>query len=240
MKSYITDQFKQYGDFIYHLSYSPLKISGQSLRSVSKNTDKDEETKKTDQEQSKILSQKRAKATLKALVMCNLPYGNPKFLTLTYRTPQFNEKQAKLDFKNFIKRLKWHTKVQLRYIAVPERHESVFTQNERRYSYHFHIIIFDMPYLSAKVYADIWKLGFIRINRIRGDGLAVGLYIAKYLSKQSSHNAHSRRFLASRNVFRPKVLQAIELPLLEYQHARRYNRFTGGTVRCDIYKKVII
>lgn len=232
----ITDQFTQYGNYIYHNSYSPLRVlSGEIRKKVI--LPKEERTEE-EKNLSKKISLARSKSTLKKLVLCNLPYGQPKFLTLTYRNPQFNETEAKRDFKNFIKRLKYHTKVQLRYIAVPEEHNSSLTRPDRLHSYHFHILIFDLSYIPASVYSDVWSHGFIRINRIDLNYMRVATYISKYISKQSSLPVSSRRFLTSRNIYRPREVNIYDLPLLEYESSRRYNRFTGGVVRCDIYKIV--
>jgi hypothetical protein len=235
----ITQNVVQYGNYYYHYHYHPLRIVSGGLPIHGKSHEKSDKTD-DEKELSKKISSYRAKKTLKDLILCNLPYGEPKFLTLTYRTPQFNDKQAKLDFKNFIKRLKYHTKIYLRYIAVPEEHNSLDTRPDRLHSYHFHILVFDLSYLSARIYSDVWRHGFIKINRIDTDHIRVANYIAKYLTKSSTHIPYSRRFLASRNCVRSKEVEFKDIPVLEFLHTRNYNRFTGGTVRCDIYKNHII
>jgi len=232
----ITDQFLNYGDYIYHVSYSPLRLIKKGEKKK-KNVFLQERTEEQ-VSQSKKISLLRSKATLKKLILCNLPYGNPKFLTLTYSDPQFDEKRAKLDFNKFIKRLKYHTKIQLRYIAVLEEHNSDTTRLDRLHSYHFHILIFDLSFFPAKVYADIWKHGFIKINKVNNNHAQVASYISKYLSKQSPVRKFGRRFLTSRNVYRPTTVNILDLPLLEFESSRSYNRFTGGVARCDIYKVV--
>lgn len=237
MKRVITDEFKRYGNYIYHNNFTPLRLITRNTKKP-KNIRWEERTEEQIQKSKKI-SLARSKATLKALLLCNLPYGNPKFLTLTYANPQHDEKRAKLDFNKFIKRLKYHTNPKLRYIAVPEEHNSATTRPDRLHSYHFHILVFDLNYLPAKVYSDVWKHGFIKVNRIDNSHMRVASYICKYVTKQDVLQKSSRRFLSSRNVYRPFVFKTYEeIPLLEYESSRRYNRFTGGTVRCDIYKIV--
>jgi len=232
-----SQQMVKYGNYYYHYTFSPPRIvsGGGLVRTTS--TEKNERTEEQKNLSFKI-SAHRAKKTLTDLILCNLPYGSPKFLTLTYKNPCFDDKEAKKHFKQFIQRLKYHTKISLRYIAVPEEHNSYSTRPDRLHSYHFHILIFDMPYLSAKVYSDIWRHGFIKINRINDNHMRVGFYIAKYLTK-SRHVPYSRRFLASRNCFRSVTLQLTEVPPLVYLHSRNYNRFTGGLARCDIYTTFI-
>jgi len=235
-KLLINEKYVRYGEYIYHTQYStPRVIDSLYTWSNNRNPNKKERTQEEIQQSIQASSQ-NSKRKLKALLLCNIPYGNTKFLTLTYRTPQFNETQAKLDFKNFIKRLRYHTKTKIRYIAVHEEHDSALTQTERAHSYHFHVLISDLDYISAKVYADIWKHGFIKINRVKGDTFKMSAYITKYLTKQTTHNKFQRRFLYSKNCYRPRHITVQEVPLLVYEYTRRYNNWTGGTARCDIYK----
>jgi len=235
-KKIIYSKFTKYGEYIYHTSYSPLKLlGGLPLRGNNTNNDRSERTQEENEKLQEIYS-KNSKRKLKALILCNLPYGNTKFLTLTYRTPQFNETKPKNDFKNFIKRLKYHTKIQIRYIAVHEKHESYSTQTERVNSYHFHVLISNLNYVSSQIYADIWQHGFIKINKVKGEPMRMANYVAKYLTKSNTHNKYQRRFLYSKNCFRPYDIPISEVPVLEFMHSRVYNRFTGGIARCDIYK----
>jgi len=223
----------QYGDY-YHLTIPSLpvimyeKISQYQGEKIQKPPD--------ELAQLQYLYALKSKKTLKELLLCNLPTGQPKFLTLTYATPLHSETQAKLDFKNFVKRLRYHQKKYVRYIAVLEQHDSDKTETTRRHSYHIHAVVFDMSYLSHQVYADIWQHGFIKINRIKGDDLRMTNYICKYLTKASTHERYQRRFLSSRNCLRAKRVDFEDLPLLEYINSRVYNRFLGGTCRVEIYK----
>jgi len=223
----------KYGDY-YHLTIPSLPVI--MFEPISKY--KGEKIEKTIEQQQQLnyLYASKSKKTLKDLLLCNLPEGQPKFLTLTYKTSQHNETQAKLDFKNFVKRLRYYQKKYFRYIAVLEQHDSKETETKRRYSYHIHAVVFDMTYLSANIYADIWKNGFIRINRIKGDDLRMTNYISKYLTKADTHKRYQRRFLSSKNCLKPQRVDFQDLPLLEYIVTRQYNRFTGGTCRVEIYK----
>jgi len=190
------------------------------------------------QKQLQELYYKRTKTKLNNLILSNLPYGAPKFLTLTYRNAEFNKEKAQNDFKNFIKRLKYTTNIQIRYIAVPEEHNSKSTKSDRVHSYHFHVLIFDLPYISAKVYSEVWRHGFIKINSVRGDEMRMASYLSKYLSK-TEHVKGSKRYLASRNLIKPQIVQFTDLPLVEFVKTISYNRFTGGVATREIYKIII-
>lgn len=86
-KKIIYSKFTKYGEYIYHTSYSPLKLlGGFPLRCNNTNNDRPERTEEENEKLQEIYS-KNSKRKLKALILCNLPYGNTKFLTLTYRNP---------------------------------------------------------------------------------------------------------------------------------------------------------
>ena len=219
------------GEYVYHYEYSPLYLVSNNLKILSSYH---ERTPEELQDLQKIYI-KKSKKTLKELILCNLPNGQAKFLTLTYASPEFNKKKANNDFKNFIKRLKYSTKINLRYIAVSEEHDSQATKSDRVHSYHFHVLIFDLPFLSAKVYSEVWTHGFIKINRVFGDNIRMANYVAKYLSKCPSEKYH-KRYLSSRNLVKPSTVSLNSLPLLEFVSACRYNRFAGGVVHREVYK----
>lgn len=235
-KKVISEKIMCMGLYYFYQKYSPLKVSynGGVLKS-----DKVILSENSDFTLSELVSLYRSRRTLRELILSNLSYGSPKFLTLTYRNAEFSSVKAKYDFNKFIKRLKYNVNPALRYIAVMEEHNSSSTSTDRLHSYHFHVLIFDVPFVSAKVYAEIWRYGFIKINAVKNDHLRIVSYLSKYLSKSAQHKKGERRFLSSRNIRRPYEVDHQALPALEFVSARVYNRFTGGRVRLEIYKRYI-
>lgn len=227
----------QLGDFYRLYTYDPFKlIKSDSIHKkgrpvqISENYDKNKE-----------LYAENARRSLRDLVLSNLDYGNPRFITLTYATPKFDIKLVKRDFKVFIQRLRYHLRelgnnFNFRYISVPEQHDSDSTNPDRRYSYHFHVILFDLPYINTTFYSSTWKHGFIKINLIKGSPFATAYYLTKYLTKTDSHIRGQRRYLVSKNINRPKEIPIINMPLLYHKKTAHYNSFTGSTVRIDYYE----
>jgi hypothetical protein len=96
----------------------------------------------------------------------------------------------------------------IKYICVPELHkvDKIF---------HFHLILFNMPYLSHDEYIDIWGLGGVNIKAVTGSPGKVGKYVSKYISKsQEETNAdfeeyktlgleNMKRYSASRGLYKP-------------------------------------
>lgn len=102
-----------------------------------------------------------------------------KFITLTYKENMTDTKKLYVDFKNFIKRLKYYFKkdgVNFEYIVACEP--------QRRGAWHMHaIIIFDkvVKYIDNKQLLKIWGYGFTSVKNI--DNIDnVGAYLSAYLS----------------------------------------------------------
>lgn len=224
------------GDYYRHYRYLPFKmVKKEDIKKVRSHS------VSPDYEILKFQYADIAKRKLRDLVLSNLPYGKPRFMTLTYAIPEFSNMQAKHDLKLFIKRLRYHLEElgfnrDFRYIAVPEQHDSDSTNEERRYSYHFHVILFDLPYINTTFYSDNWKHGFIKINLIKGSAFRTAHYLTKYLTKTTTHKRGQRRYLVSRNVYRPQEVTLLDLPLMLYKKGANYNLGTNKSVRVDYYQ----
>lgn len=87
----------------------------------------------------------------------------------------------------------------LKYIAVWEK--------QKRGAIHYHIILFDIPFIKTKKIEEIWGNGFIKINKIDVDSKENrGRYISKYFSKSVDEKDYKKKsFFKSRNLKKPKV-----------------------------------
>lgn len=117
----------------------------------------------------------RAKNQIKRLI-----YGNqyvhqeiPVFLTLTFRENITDVKEANRQFTMFIKRMNRRIKKPLRYIAVHEF--------QKRGALHYHMIVFNLPFLKHTEIAKIWRNGMIDIEKMKDNELSN--YLSKYISK---------------------------------------------------------
>lgn len=125
---------------------------------------------------------------------------SPVFLTLTHAENIIDKKQALQNFKNFIKRLNYEiskNKATLKYSAVAEY--------QQRGSVHFHVILYNFPFLRAERISKIWSFGYIKINKIE-HVKQIGAYVSKYFSKDSFDTLakYQKMFYSSQGLFLPK------------------------------------
>ena len=135
---------------------------------------------KASPEQLAQISSKRATDKLRRLIIGNLYHYTeykPVFLTLTTQENITDLSIANNEFKLFIKRFNYKLGYNLKYIAVPEFQE--------RGAVHFHIIIFNIPFIQVNVIREIWRNGEQRNIDIRliNRGKKAFKYITKYISK---------------------------------------------------------
>lgn len=136
------------------------------------------------------------------LIDCNFD-GRTKFLTLTFKENIKDIDVSNTEFTNFIRRLNYNLygtkKSVLKYIAVWEK--------QKRGAIHYHIILFDIPFIKTKKIEEIWGNGFIKINKIDVDSKENrGRYISKYFSKSVDEKDYKKKsFFKSRNLKKPKV-----------------------------------
>src|SRR5690606_13213215 len=92
----------------------------------------------------------KARKKVRRLINANIgKWGEwPKFLTLTFAEHVTNVRQANYEFKKFRQRLEYALKIRLKYVGVVE-----FQQSGR---IHYHVVIFNMPYIDANRLSNIW------------------------------------------------------------------------------------
>lgn len=140
----------------------------------------------------------RAKKKVRRLINANIgKWGElPKFLTLTFAEHITDIRGANYEFKKFRQRLEYEIKKKLEYVAVVE-----FQKSGR---IHYHVVIFNMPYIDVNHLAGIWRNGFIKINVIdHVDNL--GAYVTKYMTKgnDDSRLRGEKSYFASRGLYKP-------------------------------------
>ncbi len=123
-------------------------------------------------EQNRLQTIRRQRETIRRLAIANFDSGS-KFVTLTFRDKVTDIEQANKEFKKFIQRLRY-AYGDFKYIAVIE------FQPSGRVHYH---MISNLVYVPNSTLSDIWKQGFVRINRISHVD-NVGAYITKYMTKE--------------------------------------------------------
>lgn len=150
-----------------------------------------QETKKANRE--KILN--RARTNIRRLVNCNVQ-KNSKFITLTFKDNITDIKTANYEFMKFIQRLKYKLNKNFKYLTVIEF--------QKRGAVHYHIIFFDIAYISNYDLTNIWGNGILKINRIE-DVTNVGAYVCKYMSKDNgdARLIEQKCYFTSKNLKQP-------------------------------------
>lgn len=139
---------------------------------------------------------RKAKITIKRLVSSNIGTFS-KFITLTFKEDVKCLKTANYEFKKFKQRLNYQLEINLKYLCVPE-----FTKQGR---VHYHVIMFNLPYIKSNDLSDIWENGFIKINKIKSYR-NIGSYVSKYLVKHNGIMEGEKSYFTSRNLKKPKEL----------------------------------
>lgn len=153
----------------------------------------------------------RRRNNVRRLVCANFKNTDCKFLTLTFKENVTDIKACNLEFKNFIKRLKYNYKLkELKYIAVIEF--------QKRGAIHYHVML-NIPYIPQKDLQELWRNGFIFINKIDNvDNL--GAYLVKYMTKDTEdvRLQGEKAFFCSRNLIKPIEVSDISYPDLFESH----------------------
>lgn len=167
-------------------------------------------------ERFKINNRIRSQQNLVRLVNANKTYdrGRHSFLTLTYKQDIRDITRAQRDFAKFIQRLNYalfgvkNTK-KLRYIGVIE-----FQDETRGGVIHFHVILFDVPYIHWQTITDCWGHGSIDIRARDKSGrpmtvTRVAVYMGKYMAKafKDSRLDSKKKYFGSRSLERPILLR---------------------------------
>lgn len=186
---------------------------------------------------------------IRRLVDCNYD-DKSSFLTVTFKDNITDIKLAHKQFDNFMKRFKRYLKrTKIKYIATWEK--------QKRGSIHYHIILFDVPFIKASKMEEIWGNGFIKINKIAKSvkQWEIGVYLTKYFvkdidKKQRYANAYSKsRGLIEPVEYKQKLdLDAVNDILLnnEVLHFKKFkavqvnkNEF-GREEFCEVEKLYIV
>jgi hypothetical protein len=216
-----------------------------------------EEQRLERKERYKLNNRIRSQQNLVRLVNANKTFdrGRHSFLTLTYKNDNRDIKKAQRDFAKFIQRLNYlllgvkNTK-KLRYIGVIE-----FQDKHRAGVIHFHVILFDVPYIHWHTITECWSHGSIDIRAKDKRGRAmtvtmVAVYMGKYMTKAfgDSRLDAKKKYFGSRSLERPILLREPAhvdsvrdfLPKENIVYTKPYNSFFMGESLYVVYENVPI
>ncbi|PLX69963.1 MAG: Rep protein [Denitrovibrio sp.] len=197
------------GNVIEYYSYGKTQYKGKRGRSG-----RDKVAEACNKEKNRQVTLMRAKQAIMRTVNANIGrYGDatPKFVTLTFKDNLKELEIANNEFKKFKQRLQYKVKVDLAYICVPEF--------QKRGAVHYHVIFFNLIYIDAMSLREIWRNGFIKINKI-DNVVNVGVYVAKYLNKDKvdSRLVGKKCYFTSRGLYKSEVIEDAALinQILDY------------------------
>ena len=189
------------GDVVELIEYELSVVVGREVNRLGRSVEASKEQKVLN----RLKTMRRARSNLMRLINSNVrrwydedgrPY-EPVFLTLTFANNVQDIDEGNKAFKNFRRRLEYEINVKLKYVCVVEF--------QKRGAIHYHLVIFNLPYLPAASIERIWRHGFIKINVIY-DVDNVGAYMAKYMGKDVTDERliGEKCYFSSRGLHKPK------------------------------------
>ncbi len=155
----------------------------------------------------------RAQDTVIDLINANIIEGvhrsgslTAKFFTNTYKDNVQAEDapRAVKDFTSYIKKVNWNyfdkQTGQLKYVAVMEL-------QPKSKKIHFHIVLFNQPWIEQKKLQKLWGFGIVDIRKIYDRNY--GQYMAKYLGKnfRDYHAAGKKHYFRSTGLVEAQILR---------------------------------
>lgn len=150
---------------------------------------------------------RRTQKRLRRVINSNLGQyeEQDKFLTLTCPKLKSREKACRM-FKSFIKNLRYNYGDKIQYIAVMEiqNGDRLEDPSKATKDIHFHVLLFDCPYIPQKVLQDkVWKHGIVDIRKIQ-DYTDISGYLVNYLSKDDTLCVKGKRsYFPSKKLKKP-------------------------------------
>jgi hypothetical protein len=204
---------------LFHgLKLSPRQLEKRKFANFNNSFDLTQQELLEKKLESRKLSMRRSKKTLTRLIDSNVnQYTNtlgrvypPVFLTLTFKKDIRNQKDANELYSLFIKRLNYKVNGRksntLKYSVVVE-----FQDKTRGGVIHYHVLLYDFPYIDSSVLENIWGEGTINIKKVK-HVKNIGRYVTKYMSKdfQDPRLDGHKRYFSSRGLIKPKIYIGIE------------------------------
>lgn len=162
------------------------------------------------------------------------------FLTLTFdlnKVSNIQEKQNAMPYlQHMFRKLKRH-KYNPKYLGI--------TEFQKNGNIHFHLLVFNLPFLSIEQWQQYWSHGYIDIKLLK-TVKNVSAYFTKYMQKDfiNENQLNQKLFFTSRNLIRPKILyknNEIDYIVNDVSNKQLYSEMkTVGNVSIKKYKLSLI
>lgn len=196
------------GDVIEFYEYQKPYYKDYEVKNGSRGRKKGSVSSESDNNRAKVLQ--RAKKNLRRIINSNAyQYKGvtTKFLTLTFKENVKDIPAANKEFKKFVKRVNYNVfgtkKARLKYSGVIEF--------QKRGAIHYHVVMYNLPYVKADVLRELWGHGHIKINKIsKVDNL--GAYVTKYMTKDNDDDRLKGKkcYFNARGLLEPKEVTDIK------------------------------
>ncbi|MFI3211241.1 MAG: hypothetical protein R3Y64_09385 [Peptostreptococcaceae bacterium] len=132
---------------------------------------------------------------------------NTSFLTLTFKDNVQDYNYSFKCFDLFKKQLEYKLQIKLKYCGVVEFQE--------RGAIHFHILLFDFPYVEQELLYNIWNkvtIGSVNIQKVSNVD-NIGAYLTSYMGKNFEQDLFfttfkgKKRYFSSRNLRKPIITE---------------------------------
>jgi hypothetical protein len=150
---------------------------------------------------------RKAKVTIRNLINSNVGRFEdedhrkfiPKFLTLTFAENETDLNRANKEFRNFIRRLSYKLGNDIKYIGGIEFQD--------RGAIHYHIVLFNCPFIPVKDFYRIWGLGDVTIKALN-DVDNLGVYVTKRFEEylDDERLMGHKCYLRSKGLYEPEIL----------------------------------
>ena len=193
------------GHVIEIYQYEKPVYSDYELNKIRQHEGRRQEASEDNKQKNREKCSNRAARTVRRLVNSNIAI-NSKFLTLTFADHVTDLKKANYEFKKFKQKFEYYLGVRIKYLCVPE-----FTKKGR---IHYHVVLFNLPFVKNKTLQSIWSNGFIKINKIDNCD-NVGAYVSKYMTKDNEQMIEEKSYFTSRNLEKPlEIVNEKEIEIL--------------------------
>lgn len=155
------------------------------------------------------LSISKSKQKLRRLINSNVGQYKQldKFLTLTYAYKMKDRDLAYEHLEVFIRNIRRKYGNQVQYIAVLEIQDGSRRKDKDKSkatnNLHWHILLFDMPYVDQSILTKSWKHGHLDIRKIHQFGDIAG-YLVNYLGDDDLlSKGNKKSYTSSKGLLRP-------------------------------------
>ena len=123
-----------------------------------------------------------------------------KFVTLTYKETELDEKRVKRDIQTFVQAMR-RKGIDMKYLGVLEHQTARGEKEGNEGSWHVHMVIFVEEFIPKEVIQKCWPHGFVDINAI-DDVRNLGAYVCKYITKENNVEFGKHVYFVSRGLKR--------------------------------------